>query len=297
MGYSVSAQFSESTERAYEVYNENYVHQTQRAGGPNSLASVDTIWFNDFSDTTDWSYAGSIDEWSLDTLLSPSLISQGFDDVINSASGGYFAIIDSDGSGSTGVQDAILEFTGGTIDCSASPKVQLVFQTYLRQYEENRQVLVSNDGGVVWDTIPVLTQFGINTTSSNPYIEMVDISATAGGQSNVQIKFRYEGSWDWFWVIDDAMIISIPDNELALTQEFYNGTADLTYTNYYSMMPLKQADSAQILFGASVQNNGGADQTQAFVNVMASFNGVLMFSDTTDSVTAVSYTHLRAHET
>jgi hypothetical protein len=145
--------------------------------------------------------------------------------------------------------------------------------------------LVSNDGGLVWDTINVLTQFGGSTSSSNPFTEYVDISAAAGGQSNVMIKFRYVGSFDWFWAIDDVLITTIPNNEIELVQELYNGQSDLTYANYYSMIPLKQADSVSLLFAAIVRNNGTVDQTNTNVVVDVAFNGASMFSDTTDSVT------------
>ncbi|MFT4753828.1 MAG: hypothetical protein ACI85Q_001376 [Salibacteraceae bacterium] len=281
------SQITQSAIKSFESKNLDAIESVglRASGAPNSIASVDTLWFDDFSDTLSWNYIGGVDEWNIDDSLTPSLISQGFDDVLLSASGGNFAMIDSDGSGSTGVQDALIEYIGGGIDCSSSLNVQLVFDTYLRQYQETRQVLVSNDGGLVWDTINVLTQFGGSTSSSNPFTEYVDISAAAGGQSNVMIKFRYVGSFDWFWAIDDVLITTIPNNEIELVQELYNGQSDLTYANYYSMIPLKQADSVSLLFAAIVRNNGTVDQTNTNVVVDVAFNGASMFSDTTDSVT------------
>ena len=282
------AQIAQSNLKSYSQKNSNYVSQLHKAAGaPNAIASVDTVWSDDFSDTLNWVYTGGVDEWNIDTILPVDLVNQGFDEVIFSNSGGNFAYIDSDGSGSTGSQDATIEYSG-TIDCSTYPAVQLVFQTYLRQYQETRQVLVSNDGGVIWDTIDVLTQFGNSTTSPNPYTEVVDISSAAGGQANVSIKFRYFGSFDWFWVIDDVNILTVPNNEIELTQEYYNGTGDLTYTNYYTMIPIKQADSSIINFGAEVVNNGVADQSNTFVTVDVKLAGNTVFSDTTDSVLLTS---------
>lgn len=278
------AQFKQSTVKSYQVRNSNYVASSVKAGSPASVASIDTIWYDDLSDTTNWIYPGGQDEWSISDSLTTSLISQGFDDKLFSTSGGNFAIIDSDGSGNSGSQNAYLEYAY-PINCSSDSAVQLVFETYLRQYQETREVFISGDNGVTWDSIEVLTEFGISTTSPNPYTASVDISDFAGGKSTVKLKFKYTGAFDWFWTIDDVRITTIPNHDLELTQEFYNGTTDNTYTNFYTMIPVKQADSAVINFGAEVFNQGNADQTNAFTSVEVNFNGTNVFSDTTDSVT------------
>ena len=287
LALEVSAQIVETTSASFSsvLTEKSSVYLGQRAAGsPASIASIDTIWSDDFSDTLNWAYVGGTDEWNIDSSLSQSLVSQGFDAQINSNSGGRFASIDSDGSGSTGIQDAFLEYTGGTIDCSSYPDVRLVFQTYLRQYQETRQVLVSNDGGIVWDTIPVLTQFGASTTSPNGYTEIVNITAFAGGQANVKIKFHYLGAFDWFWAIDDVRIVSAPNNELALTQEYYNTTSDLTSSTFYKVIPVRQADSAVVNFGAKFINNGVANQPNTKVMADVTFGGSVIYSDTSDSV-------------
>ena len=285
--FEVSAQIAEATTASFSsvLTEKSSIDPGHRAAGsPASIAAIDTIWSDDFSDSLNWAYTGGANEWNVADSLSPSLISQGFDAQINSNSGGLFASIDSDGSGSTGAQDAIIEYTGGVIDCSSYPDVRLVFQTYLRQYQETRQVIISNDGGVVWDTIPVLAQFGPSVTSPNGYTEIVDITAYAGGQANVKIKFRYLGAFDWFWAIDDVRIVSAPNNELALYQEYYNTTSDLTSSTFYKMMPIRQADSSVVNFGAKFINNGVADQPNTKVIANVNYGGGVIYSDTSDSV-------------
>jgi hypothetical protein len=287
LSMEVFAQIPKSTIASFSsnLSEKTSIASGQRAaGGPASIASIDTIWSDDFSDSLNWAYTGGADEWNVADSLSSSLILQGFDAQINSNSGGLFASIDSDGSGSTGVQDAIIEYTGGVIDCSLYPDVRLVFQTYLRQYQETRQVIISNDGGTVWDTIPVLTQFGPSVTSPNGYTEIVDITAFAGGQANVKIKFRYLGAFDWFWAIDDVRIVSAPNNELALTQEYYNTTSDLTSSTFYKSIPIRQADSSIINFGAKFINNGVANQPNTKVIANVNYSGSVVYSDTSDSV-------------
>ncbi|MGB1003186.1 MAG: T9SS type A sorting domain-containing protein [Salibacteraceae bacterium] len=278
------AQIQMTNQKSFQSRNSDYMNVVTRAGSPAAVASIDTIWSDDFSDTTLWNYVGGLDEWNVSDSLTSSLIGQGFDPVLNSNSGGNFAIIDSDGSGSTGVQNAFLEYNQ-TINCSGYSAVQLMFQTYLRQYQETREVFVSSDNGATWDSVQVLTQFGSSSTSPNPYTEIVDISPYAGGKSAVLIKFKYSGAFDWFWAIDDVVITTIPNNDLELTQEYYNGTSDNTYSNYYTMVPVKQADSAMLYFGAEVENKGNSDQTNAFLNVQIDFNGDSIYSENSDTVT------------
>ncbi len=289
----VNAQFQKSSAKSSAQRNLDFkVNENILKSQHQRASSIDTIWFNDFSDTSEWSFQGGVNQWTVDSNLSQSLINQGFDPVLMSNSGGRFAYIDSDGAGGGQTQDATIHFLD-SIDCSLYPNVQLVFETYFRKFNDVREVLVSNDDGVSWDTIAVLSQFGTSTTSPNPYTEVVDISAFAGGNSNVQIKFHYKGAYDWFWAIDDVMLQPVPNNELELTQEFYNGIMDQTYRTFYSMIPKRQADSAIINFGASVQNNGVLDQTNTQVSVVVKFEGNSIHSDTTinDSLVAGDMQH------
>ncbi|UTW64938.1 T9SS type A sorting domain-containing protein [bacterium SCSIO 12643] len=282
IGFSANAQIMESTQKSY---SSRILPQTESRDFSRAAASIDTIWSDDFSDTTMWTYGTGSSEWDIDTILTSNLISQGFDSYLNSTSKGNFALIDSDGAGSTATQEATIEYTG-SINCSSYPSVRLIFQTYLRQYQESRYVLVSNDGGNVWDSIQVLTQFGTSTNSPNGYLEIVDITPIAGGESNVKIKFLYQGANDWFWSIDDVKIVSAPNNDLKFIQEYYNTVTDLTYSAYYKMMPIRQANAAEIKLGATFENDGVAAQSNTQVFADIKYNGSTVYSDTTDTITA-----------
>ncbi len=271
VGFGANAQIGEFTQKSYSTPNQDYQEQHVN---PNrsSARSVDTVWSNDFSDSTLWNYQGGINEWRITSSLSQSLIGQGFDASLMSTSAGNFAFIDSDGAGNGQTQDATIDYIGPAIDCGAYPNVQLVFETYFRTFQDQREVIISGDGGSSWDTLQVLTQFGSGITSPNPYLEVVDISGYAGGQSNVLLKFRYIGSFDWFWAVDDVSIVTVPNNELELVQEFYNGTTDDSYQSFYTMIPLKQADSMVVQFGAEVANNGVVSDSTAKIAVNVTFN-------------------------
>jgi hypothetical protein len=280
--FAIGQMFAQIPKTTLENYS-SQINSYNSTVNNRATAAIDTIWSNDFSDTAMWNYGTGSSEWDIDTVLSSSLVSQGFDASLNSVSKGNFAFIDSDGAGNTATQDASIEYVG-SINCSSYPSVRLLFQTYLRQYQESRYVLVSNDGGTVWDSIQVLTQFGTSTNSPNGYTEIVDITGAAGGQSNVKIKFLYKGSNDWFWSIDDVKIVSAPNNDLKLTQEYYNTISDLTYSSYYKMIPVRQANSAEIKLGATFENKGVSIQPNTQVFASISFNGSNTYTDTTDTI-------------
>ena len=100
----------------------------------------------------------------------------------------------------------------------------------------------------------------------------------------MKIKFLYVGANDWFWSIDDVKIVSAPNNDLELTQEYYNTVSDLTYAGYYKMMPVRQANSAEIKFGAKFENKGVSTQPNSRVFGDVLFNGLNVYSDTTDTI-------------
>jgi hypothetical protein len=57
-------------------------------------------------------------------------------------------------------------------------------------------------------------------TSVNPLKSIFDITDIAHGESNVKIKFKWTGAWDYWWVLDDVMVYSgTPDEALMLTFE------------------------------------------------------------------------------
>ena len=294
LGYSQGKSISQIDKLSPKVKSTSIQHvPTKKVGVNKSNKSVTVIWTEDFSIPTFWSYLGGTNDWDVVDTMSSSLISIGFDSTINSVSGGKFALIDSDGAGAGQSQDSYIEY-GGIIDCSGFLGVRLQFTTYLRQFSEVREVLISNDGGANWDTYPVLTQFGINTNSPNGYVETVNISASAGGQANVKIKFHYMGGNDWFWAVDDVMMTSIPNNEMTYSGPyFHSASLDSNATKYYQMIPQFQALADVVTASTTISNTGLVNQTNVSLNwewttpkssTSVSSMPTTIASDTTDSV-------------
>jgi PKD repeat protein len=122
---------------------------------------------------------------------------------------GQFAIFDSD----------YLSLTGGAEDVALiSPvfnttgltNILLSFEHYFQGFPGSAY-FVEVYNGTDWDT--VLT--GI-TSTTNPQHEILDITASTVGITNAQIRFRWEGDFSWFWMIDNVRIIAPVNSDVGV---------------------------------------------------------------------------------
>ncbi len=72
---------------------------------------------------------------------------------------------------------------------------------------EAAEIDVSLDGGATWTNIVSWSED--HGTAAAPEVFAVDLSAIAGGQESVQIRFHYMDNdrWAWSWAIDDIAIL------------------------------------------------------------------------------------------
>lgn len=251
----------------------------------NLKAEGDVHWDNDFSDPTDWviSNAGAggtpphtAGDWAIVNAMPSTLTSQaaayGFPTAIGSVSGGNFALVDSDAAGGSATQNAMITTAAG-IDLSmlGSTALYLEFTEIYRHYYDENYVQISNDGGATWMEFAVnpVSEVPVNTNSGNPEYETVNITPASGGAwgSDVRIRFRYQGAWDWFWGIDDVQIVEAWDNDLRIAN-WYQATDINTTTGLdYYMVSASQASFPGLTFGAIINNNGGATQNDVALHV------------------------------
>jgi hypothetical protein len=191
-----------------------------------------------------------------------------------STSGGNFALIDSDAQGASGVQNATITLVNG-IDLSSygSTGFYLRFKEIFRHFYDKNFVEVSNDGGTTWTSFPVNTvaEVPVNSDSGNPSIETVNITPASGGAwgTNVKIRFRYEGAWDWFWGVDDVQIIEAFANDMKVTKFSMATDTTTTLGVDYHFVPVSQASFPGLTFQAKVLNNGSATQANTALNAMS----------------------------
>jgi len=116
---------------------------------------------------------------------------------------GRFAIVDSDYYGDGGHQDTDLRTP--LLDFSRLATVSLQFDTDYRTFErqDTADVDLSVDGGTTWTN--VWRRAGGNYFG--PSHEVVDLSALAGGQADVMVRFHYyDALWEYWWQVDNVLV-------------------------------------------------------------------------------------------
>lgn len=223
---------------------------------PYTKAAGDTIWYDNFSTPANWVMTNSSSpntDWVITNTMPTGLTGQGFA-APNTPSGGNFAIINSDGAGASGTQNANIT-TANPISCAGIGGVVLNFHNYHRRFQEIHTVYVSNDN-VNWVAYPVNEEYAPNTSSPNSEKVSVNISSTAGNQPTVWIRFNYQGAYDWFWVIDDVTLTEPEANDLKLDQVYWYGKSIVSSTEYFSQIPLRHALLDTIFMDGAISNVG-----------------------------------------
>jgi hypothetical protein len=124
------------------------------------------------------------------------------------SSNGYM-ILDSDGEGSSGISEDA-ELISPSIDCSDKDIVELSLEHWARSYGNAEvSIYISSDGFLTEDQIYSWSG-GVNESNgNNPVVSNFDISEYAADKSNVKIKFKWQGEWDYWWLIDDFKVTGL----------------------------------------------------------------------------------------
>ena len=225
------------------------------------------IWSDDFSSPGNWSATndvGNSDDWVVGTTgpTGPYAIA----DITSTSAANGFALFDSDLLCS-GDQIANLT-TVNPINLTGHSNVRLEFQQFYRRYYDSTYVYVSNDN-VNWDLYSINQSVAVNGYSGgsaavNPDLESVDISATAGGQATVYIRFTFyspsslnaNAGCCYAWMIDDVTISDQLSDDVSLS----NAVA-----TFYSRTPLSQV--TPITFTGDIKNEGVNAQTNVALNI------------------------------
>ena len=167
-------------------------------------------------------------------------------------------------------------FTTSAIDLSLYPAVSLEFEHLFRYNNFGNSsfvpptVSVSSDS-INWTSYLVNNGVANNTQSADPTYEMINITAVAGGQSTVYLRFEWT-SRCYYWMIDDIRLIETPPNVVTMQDEVIGGYW-LDYTNYsgnglnvmvgldYAVTPLSQLANHPYAIEALFINEGGASQS------------------------------------
>lgn len=170
--------------------------------------------------------------------------------------------------------------TTSTIDLTGEPYVMLEMESYARVFFANFDVAISVDGGTTWsDTARIYSDvsLGVNQSSPNADLVQVNLSNEIGGQSNVKLRFIFDGrpgnangNSYYFWMLDDIRISQLPRDALRFTA--FNGapSKDVIFGtaaggSKHGIITLKQARS--VAFDCNVLNFGWDQQTNVSLDV------------------------------
>lgn len=243
-----------------------------------------TLWSNDVSVAADWSFnntSAPAQDWYIET--DPAAVPSDGPVAMVSADNGYL-MIDSDAAGQSATQDAYAEYTG-TLDFTGELALTLEFGQHYRTYLDERYVEVSNDGGTTWTSFTVTDgSEGGGTVVSGT--QSIDISAVAGDESNVKIRFHYVGAWGWHWGVDDIIVKTTEPYDLRA-----DGTAWGVVGTWGPRLPYFSTPTAQIQpigfcgINTNIGLNDIADATYT-VDIPSVYNA----SGTVNSVTGATDT-------
>ena len=171
--------------------------------------------------------------------------------------------------------------TTASIDLTGFANVALEFEQYIRYYLGNTRVEISIANGP-WEVLytNILDQ-GI--TTQNTQTVRMPLPATAGNQSNVKLRFVYDGLY-YFWQLDDIRLVQGFANDLLIENSSY-GDFDLNnpdHTTGFEMMEYTQYPSAfapLVHLKSNVFNFGTNTQTNIALNarVMDDNSGALLY--------------------
>ena len=264
----------------------------------------DTIAYDDFSSgstsqlPTGWTSVdidsqGNNYLWEWTNVGAQGPTTGGYEHVLASTSAANgWVIFDSDNYGQ-GSYDAFLY--SPVYNCSAFSAVAISWEElYQRWGNESTNpysgnptfVGVSIDGGTTYTEFEIHADFAVKDATDNPDYYMLNISSLAGSQASVKFYFRMQGLWDYWWQIDDFMVMEGPHHNLTIADTYTTAAVDYGtgygFYGFYSKMP--QAQIIPMFFQADVINNGVDQQTNVSLAVNIDQDGTNVYSQTADTI-------------
>ncbi|GLY98426.1 hypothetical protein Acsp02_56800 [Actinoplanes sp. NBRC 103695] len=115
---------------------------------------------------------------------------------------GGFAIIDSDGLGSGNTQDSDLITKPLDLSGIAAPFLRFNSDFWSIGSSNPIDVDVSSDAGASWTNV-----FHTTDSRRGPRVEEISLAPVAG-KAGALVRFRYLGSWAWWWEVDNVQVLN-----------------------------------------------------------------------------------------
>lgn len=207
----------------------------------------------------------------------------------------YFDGITSLSAGIYGISNAVLKYNSA-ISTIGHPTVILKFYELYKAFNRDSIFVEISTNNTTWQSIPIHRGSG-DIIVANEYRMgwyEVNISAIAGNQSNVWIRFRYKApdnttsgqqySGGYGWVVDDISIADAPANELKIESIIpgSSGTLLPSQWNGYTQIPSGQNYAAA--FNVKVKNTGSTMQNNLKVKIQELTTNTIAYSTTLPSL-------------
>jgi hypothetical protein len=235
--------------------------------------SNSVLWSDDFSLQSNWVISNAPgtahDLWVIGIDPPAGPVSSTFMGAINSTtSANGFALFDSDLYCS---HDQIANLTTAhPIDLTGHSNIRLEFDEFYKRWHDSTYIYVSNDN-INWTKYEVNGAMTVTDATTNPLHVALDISATAGNQDSVYIRFQFyspdtnltgpdtESGCAYAWMIDDVSLSELPPTDGALVK---------ANVGEYAMVPILQAQALQVR--GRFLNNGANPISGAKINFVIS---------------------------
>jgi hypothetical protein len=178
-----------------------------------------------------------------------------------------------------------------SINCTGVSSVVVKFSQYFRLCcrSYNLEMLVSSNGGNTWATYDARFNVMGNTFTPEKFRRVeINISDVAAGFSDVRIRFYMHGPSNYFWMIDDLMLVEAYQNNLVLEDYWLDFDSGLGTTigqiNYWPKTQLGQPGEITGTVGnqhikAALLNNGMSSAENSKLTVQILQNGLPIHSD------------------
>lgn len=174
-----------------------------------------------------------------------------------------WVLFDSDSDGSSGQQEdatltsPVINLVTGGAPATGPYQLKVEFEQFYAGWQSDTLFLaVSDDGGATWDEVEIMNNSVGREGRPNPEIVSINVSPYIIDATNVRLRFRWTGNWDYGWQFDNVSIAELPDNDMKVSTVF---RGDLVNAFMYSQVP--QDHAVPFVIGADVENIGFLDQT------------------------------------
>lgn len=120
------------------------------------------------------------------------------------------AIFDSDFNGSGPAEEAYLE--SPAFNANGASLVLLSFDHYF-QSGFGGSATIEAFNGATWDSIANYSA----ASTANPQRDTLDITASVASTTSGQIRFRWEGNYSWYWIVDNIKVFTPAANDIGIT--------------------------------------------------------------------------------